>query len=183
MGRRNLRSIVVCLTAMAGLCTLAPVGASAAKIEWSSTITLETPAGPVTCGLAPAAEPNWADVVVSSTPRRLSAEILGASALRCTTSSFGVVELSGAGFPWHFTLGTKRREARLSGTKKVVLEVTLVSLLGAKCVYETAKLTGSLSTGSPPVLSLSAPRVKLNKLRSNALCPAVGGFSGSFPLG
>ncbi len=183
MGRRNLRSIVVCLTALAGLFALLPAGASAARIEWSSTITLETPAGPITCGLSPAEEPNWADVVVSSTPRRLSAEILGASSLRCTTSSFGVVQLSGAGFPWHFTLGAKRREARLRGTKKVVLEVTLVSLLGAKCIYETAKLTGSLSSETPPVLSLSAPRVKLNKLRSNALCPTGGGFSGSFPLG
>jgi hypothetical protein len=174
-----MRSVFVCLAGAICLSALVPAGAAAERFEWSRTVTLQTPAGALTCGMTPPGEPNWAEVLVSST--KLSAEVLGASPLHCETASLGAVTITATGFPWRATLNPKHRQVTVKGTKKVGLEITLPSLAGAKCLYEAAKLTGSLSTATPPVLTLSAPKVKLSKL-SFALCPAGGSFSGSFPL-
>ena len=179
---RNLRSGLVCLVGALGLLTLAPDGAGAARLEWSQMVSFETPAGAITCGATPLGEPNWAEVLVASTPKRLSGEVLGSSPLRCSTASYGEVLLTGAGFPWHFALNTTSRRAILRGTRTVGLAISLVSLPGAKCLYEASKLTGTLSSETPPVLTLSAPKVTLNKSHSFPLCPAGGSFSGSFTL-
>jgi hypothetical protein len=177
----KLRSVLLCLAATIAVCALTAGGAAAAtRTALPSSVTFESPAGPITCTVP--TEPNWADVVVTSTLTMLTAEVISAGSLRCDTSSFGEVELAGAGFPWHLTVNTKHRRLRLRGTRKIVLEIKVLSL-GAKCVYEAGKMTGSLSTETPPVLSVSAPRVKLNTKRSFFLCPAGGSFSGSFPLG
>jgi hypothetical protein len=178
---RNRRSILLCLAAAIAAFAFTAGGASAAtRTALPSSVTFETPAGPITCNVPTA--PSWADVVVSTSLTTLTAEVISAGSLRCDTTSFGEIELAGAGFPWHLTVNTKHRQVRLRGTKKVVIELTVLSL-GAKCVYEAGKLTGSLSTETPPVLSVSAPRVKLNTKRSFSLCPTGGSFSGSFPLG
>ncbi len=174
---RNLRRAVLCLAVAAALCATMAVGADAAT---PTTVSFETPAGPVTCAIP--TEPGWAEVLETSSPTKLTAEVVSARSLRCQTSSYGEVELTGAGFPWILSVKAKNGKARLKGTKKLVLELTVLSL-GAKCVYESGRMTGSLSAGTPPVLNVSAPRVKLNSKRSFFLCPAAGGFSGSFPLG
>jgi hypothetical protein len=178
---RNLRSILLYLAAALAVCAFTAAGAVAATTAaLPGTVTFETPAGPVTCAVP--TEPGWADVVAATSPTKLTAEVISAGSLRCQTTSFGEIELAGAGFPWKLTVNTKNGKAHLKGTKKVVLELTVLSL-GAKCVYETGKLTGSLSKETPPVITVSAPRVKLNTKRSLFLCPPGGSFSGSFPLG
>ncbi len=173
---RKLRSGVLCLACAIAVVAITAPGAAAA----TGTVSFETPAGPVSCAVP--SEAGWADVLTTSSPSLLTAEVLSAGSLRCQTASYGEIELAGAGFPWKLTVSTKNGKAKLRGTKKLVLELTVLSL-GAKCVYEAGKLTGSLSSETPPVLSVSAPRVKLNTRRSFFLCPAAGSFSGSFPLG
>jgi hypothetical protein len=155
-------------------------GARAERVEWASPVSFETPAGAVSCP-ATAEAPDWAEVLTTITPRKLTAEVLGASPLHCTLPTYGEVVIAAAGFPWHFTASTKKREGRLKGTRKLIVEVTLLSV-GAGCVYEASRVTGSLSSESPPVLSYSAAKVKLNAARSFFLCPAAGSFSGSLPL-
>lgn|GEM_PF-2918611 len=178
----NHRAGFICLLAAIGLSALVPGAAVAARVEWSRAVTLETPAGPVTCGLTPPAEPNWAEVLLTATPTRLGAEVLGASPLACETATYGEALLTGAGFPWHLAVNLKSRTATLRGTKKVGLEISLPSVPGAKCLYQASKLTGTLSGESPRVLSLATVSVKLDTARSFALCPAGGSFSGSFTL-
>jgi hypothetical protein len=176
----RLRSFTLWITAAMALGALSAAGARAERVEWSSPVSFETPAGAVSCP-ATAQAPDWAEVLTTITARRLTAEVLGVGALHCTVPTYGEVEIAAAGFPWHFTASAKTRRGHLRGTRKLILEVTLPSL-GAGCVYEAAKVTGSLSSESPPVLSYSAPRVKLNATRSFFLCPAAGSFSGSLPL-
>jgi hypothetical protein len=162
------------------LCALAAAGAQAERVEWSSPVTFETPAGTVSCP-ATAEAPDWAEVLATVTPRKLTAEVLGASALHCSIPTYGEVEVAAGGFPWHFVASVKQRDGHLKGTKKLIVEVTLLSV-GAKCVYETSKVTASLSSESPLLLSYSAPKVKLNTALSFILCPSAGSFSGSLPL-
>ncbi len=133
------------------------------------------------CPATPEA-PDWAEVLTTITPKKLTAEVLRAGALHCTVPTYGEVEIAAGGFPWHFVAGTKKRTGHLKGTKKLIVELTLLSI-SAKCVYEAPKVIASLSGESPPVLSYSAPKVKLNAARSFFLCPSAGSFSGSIPLG
>jgi hypothetical protein len=172
---RNPRRVLLGPAAALALCALMASGASAA-----TPVTFETPAGPVSCAVP--GEAGWAEVLTTTSLTNLTAEVVSAGSLRCATTSFGEVEITPAGFPWKLTVNTKNHKAKMNGTKKLILELTVLSL-GAKCVYETGKLTGSLSTETPPVLTVSAPRVKLNTKRSFILCPAGGSFGGSFPLG
>jgi hypothetical protein len=162
-----------------GLSALLPAGAAAERFEWTQAVTLETPAGPVTCGTTLPGEPNWAEVIVSAS--KLDAEVLGAGPLHCEAPSLGAITITPTGLPWRAKLSIKHGRVTVKGTKKIGLEITAAALPSAKCLYEASKLTGSLSTETPPVLTLSALNVKLSKL-SFRLCPAGGSFSGSFPL-
>ena len=177
---RSFRNVRLCLAAATVVGAIMATGAATASAALPPTITFESPAGPITCAVP--AEPGWANVLVTSSLPTLTAEVVSAGSLRCETTSYGEVELAGAGFPWKLTVNTSNGKAQLKGTKKLVLELRLLSF-GAKCVYESGKMKGSLSSALPPVLSVSAPHVKLNSKRSFFLCPAVGSFSGSFPLG
>ncbi len=176
----GLRSFALCITAALAFSGLAAAGAQAERVEWSTPVSFETPAGPVSCA-ATAQAPDWAEVLTTTGPRKLTAEVLGASSLRCSVPTYGEVEIAAGGFPWRFIASTKRGEGRLKGTKKLIIEMTLLSI-GAKCVYEATKVTGSLSGQSPLTLSYSAPKVKLNTARSLFLCPSGGSFSGSIAL-
>jgi hypothetical protein len=176
----KLSSFALSMTVAIALCGLLATGAQAERVEWSSPVSFETSAGAVSCAASPEA-PLWAEVLATATPKKLSAEVLAASPVRCSIPTYGEVEVAAGGFPWRFTASTSKRTGRLKGTKRLIVEVTLLSV-GAKCVYEAASVTGSLSGEAPFTLSYSAPKVRLNTKRSFFLCPAVEGFSGSLPL-
>jgi len=177
---KNLRSTIVCLGAAIAGCALVPAVAAATRVEWSGSVSLKTPIGTVSCASTPS-EPSWAEYTLTAAPMKLTATLTGASALRCETASYGEVEVSGTGYPWHLSISTRTRKGTLKGTKKLGLEVSLASLPGAKCLYETANATATLTGTDPPVITLNTVKVTRNKA-SFSLCPAGGSFGGSLTL-
>jgi hypothetical protein len=159
--------------AVTGFAVLAAVAPAAAAGEG---VTVETPAGPVTCAPDPAHEPG--PEAISSTPFAHGEHIAisETGALLCQTSTFGEVEITGTGLPWQLTLNEKTLTARLKGTRKPGLLVQSVALPSLRCAYQAGKVLGTLTPGSPPTVSISATRVRLNKGASTitGLCPALG---------
>ena len=145
---------------------------AAVPVAAGEGITIETPVGPVTCAPDPERAPGPESI--SSTPfaHGLKVTISETGALRCQTATFGEVEVSGAGLPWHLTVNEKRSIARLRGSPKPALLLQSVALPSLLCRYQAGKILGTLTSGS--ALSLSVTRVRLNKSASSALCPALG---------
>jgi hypothetical protein len=164
-----------------GLAADAPTGLG--QIDWASTVTLETSIGPVTCGLDPAQEPDWEDVQQLTSWPVLREEILGASALTCSTATLGQIEITPGGFPWRLTLNSRKRTGRLTAPKgRMLLEVRLLSLPSVHCTYRVAPARGTLSGEDPTTLNLSIRRVPLERKLSNPLCPTLGSLSTSLEL-
>ena len=155
-------------------------GAAAAGLE--EGITIETSAGPVTCAPDPAHEPG--PDAISATPfaRGEHIAISETGSLRCEIPTFGEVELTGAELPWELTLNEKKLTARLKGTRKPAVLITPVGLGSLSCLYQAARVAGTLTAGSSPTVSLSATRVRLNKTASSTLCPALGPLTLSLTL-
>lgn len=148
--------------------------ATAAVATASEGITIETSAGPVTCAPDPEHEPG--PEAISATPfaRGAKIEISETGALRCQTSTFGEVEVTGAGLPWQLTLNEKRLTARLRGSGKPGLLVRSVAIPALACFYEARNVLGTLTSGSSPSVSLSVTHIRLKRASSSALCPALG---------
>jgi hypothetical protein len=153
---------------IAGAVQIAPAAAAG--------ITVETSAGPVTCAPDPEHEP--ASGAISETPfaNGLKVLVTETGSLRCQLPSFGEVEVTGAGLPWTLTLNEKKLTARLKGSRKAGLLVQPVGL-PLSCLYQAGKVLGTLTPGSPPSVSVSVARVRLNKTASSSLCPMLGPMS------
>jgi hypothetical protein len=148
----------------------------------SEGITVETPAGPVTCAPDPANEPG--PEAISATPLTHGSRftVTETGGLRCQTSTFGEVEVSGAGLPWRLTVNEKRLTAKLAGSPRPGLLLTPVGLPILACLYEARKIIGTVSPGTSPTVTLRATHVRLSKEVSNPLCPALGPAELSFTL-
>jgi len=140
-------------------------------------ITIETPAGPVTCAPDPEREPE--PEALSTTPfaRGLRVAIRETGAFRCAVPELGEVELTGAGLPWQLTLNEKHLTARLKGSRKPGVLLQPVGLPFVSCIYQANKVLGTLSLSGSPSVSVTATRVRLNEALSNGLCPALGPVS------
>jgi hypothetical protein len=149
-----------------------PAASTAAASEG---ITVETPAGPVTCAPDPANEPG--PEAISATPFAHGERIVisETGALRCQTSTFGELEVTGTGLPWQATLNERALSAHLKGSPHPGLLVRPVGIPLLSCTYQVGQVRGTLTPGSSPSVSLSVNRVRLNKhVRNIAFCPALG---------
>jgi len=152
---------------------LAAVPAASADIL-SEGVTIETSAGPVTCAPDPEQAPGAEAISQSPLAHGTKITIQETGSLRCQTSSFGEVAVTGTGLPWTLTLNEKRLTARLKGSRKPGLLVQSVLLPSLACTYQAGKVNGTLAPGTSPSVSVSVPRVRLNTALSSALCPVLG---------
>ncbi len=163
------------LGAMASVLLSAAAPSAAAASEG---ITVETPAGPVTCAPDPGAEPGPGAISATPFARGERIAITETGALRCQTSAFGELEVTGVGLPWQLTLNEKTLTAHLKGSPHPGLLVRPVGIPLLSCTYQVGQVLGTLAPGSPPSLSISAKRVRLNRHTSNlAICPPLGPLS------
>ena len=132
----------------------------------------------MTCAPDPAQEPG--PEAISVTPFRGGERIAirETGALRCQTPMFGEVEVTGAGLPWQLTLKERTSSARLRGSRKPGLLVRPVGIPSLSCLYQAGGVLATITSISPPSLSVSVTRVRLNKsLSASGLCPSLGPLS------
>ena len=157
------------------MCALALTAAPVVQADGvSEGVTIETSVGPVTC--VPSAESTPGPEAITATPfaRGTRIAIRETGALRCATATFGEVEMTAAGLPWRLTLNEKQLTARLRGSPRPGLLLQSVALPSLRCLYEAGKVLGTVTAGTPPSVSLSVNRVRLEKPLSSGLCPALG---------
>ncbi|HXD55902.1 MAG TPA: hypothetical protein VN618_14195 [Solirubrobacteraceae bacterium] len=178
----RVRGVCVLLAALSALAAGAPGAAAATEQDAGiEAVTIETSAGPVTCGVDPANRIGPGAVTAVRHGRRELVTILATGAALCE-SSLGEVEISGSSLPWRLVLNGRKRKAALHGTPKLALQAQLVALPSVRCVYEAGHATASLIAEQPAAIAASVPRISLDGLVSSPLCPALGPLSFSLTI-
>ena len=147
-------------------------GATAAGLE--EGITVETSAGPVTCAPDPAHEAGPEAISASPFARGETSRSPKPAPSAARSRRSGKPSSPAPGCLGTLTLNERRLTARLKGSRKPAVLIAPVGLSSLSCLYQAARVAGTLTAGSSPTVTLSATRVRLNKTASSTLCPALG---------